>query len=262
MAHVETLPLLLKQLALPAMLMHWQEQEMLSQERQDRPARFLANLAELEANRRYARRIAAYAKEARLPPAKTLATFDFASAPCVNYQQILALCENTSWVKQASNVLFFGPSGVGKTHLAAAIAYRMIEQGIRCLFTSTTDIVQKMQAAKQQFKLPDMLARLARYPLIILDDIGYAKKDETETSVLFELIAQRYENHSLIITANQPFSEWHTIFPDNMMAVAAVDRLIHHATVITLTPLGKKSFRQIASEKNNLHLHQELKSKP
>ena len=123
----------------------------------------------------------------------------------------------------------------------SAIGYRMIELGIRCLFTSTTALVQKLQFAKQQYKLPEMLAKLARYPLIILDDIGYVKKEETETSVLFELIADRYESGSLIITANQPFAEWDRIFPDNMMAVAAVDRLIHHATVISIK---EESFRR------------------
>jgi DNA replication protein DnaC len=102
-------------------------------------------------------------------------------------------------------------------------------------------MVQKLQLARQQFKLPDALAKLSRYPLIILDDIGYAKKDEQETSVLFDLIAERYEHSSLIITANQPFGEWDTIFPDNMMAVAAVDRLIHHASIIDI---GGKSYRR------------------
>lgn len=80
-----------------------------------------------------------------------------------------------------------------------------------------------------------MLIKLDRIPLLVLDDIGYVKKDEHETSVLFELICHRYETSSIIITANQPFGQWDTIFPDNMMAVAAIDRLIHHATVINIT---------------------------
>jgi DNA replication protein DnaC len=241
MAYVETLPLLLKQLSLPMMLLHFEQKQQEAIDNNDSHALYLAKLAELEINARYEKRIARYAKEAKLPPGKTLASFDFNIAPSINKQQCLALADTTAWVKQAHNLVLFGPSGVGKTHLAAAIGYRMIEQGIRCLFTQTNELVQKMQAAKQLFKLPELLTRLSKYPLLILDDIGYVKKDETETSVLFELIANRYENSSLIITANQPFSQWNNIFPDNMMAVAAIDRLIHHACIINIQ---ENSFRQ------------------
>lgn len=241
MASVESLPLLLKQLGLPSMLSNWESGQQKALDKSHSHAKYLADLAELEANSRHVKRIARHTKEAKLPPAKTLATFDFKSASSINQQQIIAMAENTEWVKQANNLVIFGPSGVGKTHIAAAIGYRMIEQGMRCLFTSTTELVQKLQLAKQQYKLPEMLARLARIPLLILDDIGYVKKEETETSVLFELIADRYESGSLIITANQSFSEWDSIFPDSMMAVAAVDRLIHHATIIDIK---EESFRR------------------
>lgn len=108
-------------------------------------------------------------------------------------------------------------------------------------------MVQKLQQARRDYKLPDYLAKLSRFDVLILDDIGYVKKDEAETSVLFELIAQRYENRSLIITSNQPFSEWGKIFPDNIMAVAAIDRLVHHATIINVTD---QSYRRLESIKN------------
>lgn len=235
MASIESLPLLLKQLALPTVLSNWETYELQAQDKQWSHAQYLATLAELEANNRYQKRIARYIKESKLPPGKSLATFDFAKAPSINPQKIHALAETLGWLKDANNVVIFGPSGVGKTHLAAAIGHRMIEHGFRCLFTSTTTLVQRLQLARQQYKLPEMLARLGKIPLLILDDIGYVKKDDGETSVLFELIADRYENASLIITANQPFAEWDAIFPDNMMAVAAVDRLIHHATIIRIT---------------------------
>lgn len=245
MAHIETLPLLLKQLSLPMMQSFWEEKALEASEKNFSHALYLSHLAELEINARHEKRIARNVKESKLPIGKTLATFDFKIAPSINKQHFLALAEDISWVKQAHNLVIFGPSGVGKTHLAAAIGYRMIEQGLRCLFASTTELVQKMQLAKTQYKLPEMLNRLARYPLLILDDIGYVKKNDTETSVLFELIAERYENNSLIITANQPFAEWDSIFPDNMMAVAAIDRLIHHASIINIK---EKSFRQSNSK--------------
>lgn len=158
------------------------------------------------------------------------------------------MADNPSWVKQANNLIIFGPSGVGKSHLASAIGYRLIERGTRVLFSSTTAMIQKLQEARKNHRLPEALAKLGRIPLLILDDIGYAKKDEQETSVLFELIAERYETSSLIITANQPFSEWDKIFPDNMMAVAAVDRLIHHGTILNI---NEQSYRRTQSAKNS-----------
>jgi len=251
MSSIETLPLLLKQLGLPSMLAQWESLAQTAQDKQWSPGAYLAQLCEHEAAGRYQKRVARYTKEAKLPSGKTLSTFDFAATKQVKKAQIEALAENGSWVRQANNVIIFGPSGVGKTHLAAAIGHGLIAQGVRVLFTSTTALVQKLQVAKQQYKLSEALAKLARIPLLILDDIGYVKKTEMETSTLFELIADRYESSSLLITANQPFSEWDSIFPDNMMTVAAVDRLIHHASVISII---EKSYRQTQANEAGLLL--------
>ncbi len=244
MGNVEALPLLLKQLKLSCIYQKWQEQEVLAQEKNWRHAEYLRKLCEFESAQRYANRVRRHTKESKLPPGKTLATFDFTAAKSIKQRQIEALCEDAGWARQGDNVIIFGPSGVGKTHLAAAIGHSLIAQGIRVLFMQTTQLVQKLQEARRQYKLPEMLAKLGHYPLLILDDIGYVKKDEAETGVLFELIADRYEHSSLIITANQPFSDWDKIFADNMMAVAAVDRLVHHATVITIK---EESYRKAAS---------------
>jgi DNA replication protein DnaC len=102
------------------------------------------------------------------------------------------------------------------------------------LYTRTTDLVQKLQAARRDLALEAALGKLDRFDLIILDDIGYAQKDQAETSVLFELIARRYETRSLAIAANQPFSAWDRIFPDPAVTVAAIDRLVHHATILEM----------------------------
>lgn len=101
--------------------------------------------------------------------------------------------------------------------------------------------MQQLQQAKLQLQLPALLLKLDRYDLLILDDLGYVNKSEAETSVLFELIAHRYERRSLLITANQPFSQWESIFTDSMMTVAAIDRLIHHATIFEMKA---ESFRK------------------
>jgi DNA replication protein DnaC len=247
MPNAETLPLLLKQIGLPKMLEQWEQIEVRAQEKSWRYAQYLATLCELEAANRAQKRIARHTKESKLPPGKTLATFDFNKSKSVDKKHIEAMAENPSWVKDAENIVIFGPSGVGKTHIAAAIGHRLIEQGVRVLFSSTTSLVQKLQHARTEYKLPEALAKLSRYPLLILDDIGYAKKDDMETSVLFELIAERYESSSIIITANQPFAEWDKVFPDNMMAVAAIDRLIHHASIINIQD---ESYRKNTAKNN------------
>ena len=234
MSNIATLPLLLKSLSLPGMYTHWEHQAKLAEERGWSYPEYLAALSSQEVALRREKRVARHVKEAKLPPGKTLSSFDFKVAKSINAAQISSLADDTSWVKNAHNLVIFGPSGVGKSHLASAVAHRLIEHGIRALFTTTTTLVQKLQQARVSYRLPEAIAKLSNIPLLILDDIGYVKKDDAETSVLFELIADRYESTSLIITANQPFSEWDQIFPSSSMAVAAIDRLVHHATIINV----------------------------
>ena len=233
MPHAETLPVLLKQLRLPTMQKRWQSlhQQALS-DNWDMP-RFLSVLCEEELAQRETQRLQRHLKDAKLPPGKTLEQFDFKLCE-VQQNRITHLAHSSEWLEQAENLLLFGPSGTGKTHLAAAIGYAQVQQGRRVLFSPTTTIVQHLQQAKRQLQLPQALAKLDKYALLILDDIGYVKPSESESSMLFELIAHRYESASLIITSNQPFSAWDSVFADSMMTVAAIDRLIHHATIIEL----------------------------
>lgn len=242
-----SLPITLKQLNLPCMHSHWEAVALEAEQAHWAYPDYLATLANRELASRQQKRIARHIREASLPVGKTLDTFDFQMGQSINAAQITAIANNNDWVKQGGNLVIFGPSGVGKTHIASAIGYRLAEQGVRVLFTPTTGMVQKLQQARRDYKLPDYLNKLSRFDVLILDDIGYVKKDEAETSVLFELIAQRYENHSLVITSNQPFSEWGQIFPDNIMAVAAIDRIVHHATIINVTD---ESYRRRQSAKN------------
>jgi DNA replication protein DnaC len=130
--------------------------------------------------------------------------------------------------------LLFGPPGAGKSHLAAAIGLALVENGRRALFTRTSELVQRLQIARRELGLESAIAKLDKYHLLILDDIAYVSKDQAETSVLFELIGSRYERHSLLITANQPFGEWGKVFPDQAMTLAAIDRLVHHATILEM----------------------------
>ena len=151
-----------------------------------------------------------------------------------DHHQIEQLAHDTSWLDRAENLLLFGPSGVGKTHLAAGICRSLIALDRSARFFSGTTLVQELQRAKADYALAKALNKLDRYALLVIDDIGYVRKDEAETSVLFELVMHRYERRSLLVTSNQPFSEWENVFSSSAMTVAAVDRLVDHSTIIQI----------------------------
>lgn len=234
------LPIQLKNLKLSAINANWQCIAESAAQQGWSYSRYLSHLCDLELQKRQASGLAYRLKESLLPRNKTLGGFDFQANTTINAAQINALAENDSWVKSAHNIIIFGPSGVGKTHIAAAIARRQVELGLRARFYRASYLVQLLQQAKAQLRLNEALAKLDNIPLLVLDEIGYVKKTEQETSVLFELICHRYESGSIIITANQPFSQWESIFPDSMMTVAAIDRLVHHATILNI---GDESYR-------------------
>lgn len=197
-------------------------------------AHFLAAIAEHELAERANRRIERHLAEAHLPPGKTLDSFAFDAVPMISKAQVMAMAAGDSWLAKGANVLLFGPPGGGKTHVAAAIGLALIENGWRVLFARTTDLVQKLQVARRELQLEAAIAKLDKFDLLILDDLAYVTKDQAETSVLFELISARYERRSILITANQPFGEWNRVFPDPAMTLAAVDRLVHHATIFEM----------------------------
>ena len=128
--------------------------------------------------------------------------------------------------------------------MAAALGHALIHKGYRVLFTRTTDLVQRLQTARQNLTLAQDVAKLDKFHLLILDDLSYVQKDHAKTSVLFELIAARYERRSIMITANQPFGGWDGIFPDKAMTVAAIDRLVHHAVIFEM---NVESYRRRAA---------------
>jgi DNA replication protein DnaC len=172
--------------------------------------------------------------EAQLPLPKALADVDWGAFLDLDRHQIEQLAHDTGWLDRAENLLLFGPSGVGKTHLAAGICRSLIGLDRSARFYSATTLVQELQRAKADYALAKALNRLDRYALLVIDDIGYVRKDDAETSVLFELVMHRYERRSLLVTSNQPFSEWENVFSTSAMTVAAVDRLVDHSTIIQI----------------------------
>ena len=238
------LPLLLGELRLPAIGRLWAEMA----ERSDREgwpaARFLGALAELEVAERARRRVERHLADARLPPDKTLDGFEFDHVPMLSRARVAALASGDAWLKKGKNLLLFGPPGSGKTHVAAALGRSLVENGYRVLFARTTELVQRLQAARQDLALEAALTKLDRYDLLVLDDLSYVRKDQAETSVLFELISKRYERRSMLITANQPFGEWNKVFPDPSMTIAAIDRLVHHSDIVEM---NVESYRRRAA---------------
>jgi DNA replication protein DnaC len=240
----QRLTLILHDLRLPAIKQVWPGFAARADKEKWPGARLLAVLAEHEIAERARRRIERHLAEARLPPAKTLDSFAFDAVPMISKAQVSALCSGDGWLEKGANLILIGPPGGGKSHLGAAIGLALIENGWRVLFTRTTDLVQRLQIARRELALEATIAKLDKYHLLILDDLAYVTKDQAETSVLFELISARYERRSLLITANQPFGEWGKVFPDPAMTLAAVDRLVHHATIFEM---NVESFRRRAT---------------
>ena len=230
----EALPLMLKALRLPAFGQHYQDYQEQATEQSWGYDQYLAQLCEQEVARRYQTRIHNWTKEAKLPRGKSFATLAINELPKAIQKKVIGLRDNTQWALQADNVLLIGPSGVGKSHIAAALGLHLIEQGVRVKWLQATALLQLLQQARLELDLMGVMSKLDKYRVLIIDDIGYVKKTDSETQVLFEFIAHRYESGSLIITSNQPFSHWDQIFPDTLMTVAAIDRIIHHATIVEI----------------------------
>ena len=249
MAKLQSLPILLKELRLSAMANAWQEMAHKAVNEQWQPEEYLAELCEIEAHQRHESRLKRLLKDSQLPTGKQLSQYDYSEVTGISAQQMKQKAHSVDWVRQGHNMIIFGASGLGKTHLAAALGYTLITQSIRVKFTSSTALVQQLQKARKEFVLEDALKKLDKYELLILDDIGYVKKSDSESQVLFELIAHRYERGSLLITTNQAFSEWDSIFGDNMMTVAAIDRLVHHADIYQIE--GDSYRKKQALERNS-----------
>ena len=244
--------MMLNELRLPTIGRLWSEFAQRSDKEAWPAGRFLGGLLEHELGERAKRRIDRHRVESQLDPTKTLASFDFAEVPMLSKAHVTALASGDSWLEKGASVLIFGPPGVGKSHVGCGIGHALIDAGYRVLYTRTSELVQRLQAARQSLQLPQALTKLDRYDLLILDDISYVRKDQAETSVLFELIAERYERRSILITANQAFSGWDNVFPDPGMTVAAIDRLVHHSTIFELNDV--ESYRaKVAARQQKIH---------
>ena len=172
-------------------------------------------------------------RAARFPARKTLEEFDFAFQRSLKKTTLLHLAQ-LDFLHGRQNVVLLGPPGTGKTHIAIALGIRACLAGQRVIFATAGEWVTRLSDAKRLGRLGDELRRLLRVPLVVCDEVGYIPFDPEAANLIFQLVASRYERASLIVTSNKPFSAWGEIFGDEVTAVAMIDRLVHHAEILSL----------------------------
>jgi len=194
---------------------------------------FLARLVELELIDRERRMVERRIKAAKFPAVKSLDSFDFKAIPKLNKIQVLELarCE---WIERRENVVALGPSGTGKTHVALALGLAACQKGLSVGFTTAAAIVHALMEARDEKRLLRLQKQLAGQKLLIIDELGFVPLSKTGAELLFELISQRYERGSTLITSNLPFDEWTGTFGSERLTGALLDRLTHHVHILEM----------------------------
>lgn len=221
----------LKQLKLPSMVAHWERLATEANKQHLGHADYLADLAHLELTHRLERRVERRVKEARFPALKTLDSFDFSAQPKLDRDEVLELAR-CDFIDRHANVILIGEVGTGKTHLATALGLVACQKGYRVLFTTASELCNVLVEAKAEDRLSRKLAQLARFDLLVLDELGYVPFDKLGADLLFSFIAKVYEQRSLIVTTNLPFARWNEVFLDATAAAAVIDRIAHHSTIM------------------------------
>lgn len=199
-------------------------------------ADFLERLLGAELRARHERKVSTLMKLATMPAIKTLEQFDWSQAGGAPKAQIQELT-HLAFVERAENVVLLGPSGVGKTHIALALAHRAVSAGHKVRFITAADLMLQLAAARQQGRLKEYFNRAVLGPkLLVVDEIGFLPFGREEANLFFNVVAKRYERGSMVLTSNLPFTQWAGAFADDQTLTAAMlDRLLHHAHIVQIT---------------------------
>lgn len=199
----------------------------------------LLKLTDIEMDHRKANMIKSMVKVGAFPFLKEIKDFDFDFQPSVNKAQILEF-ESLGFIEKQENIVFLGPSGVGKTHLASSIGIAAAKKRNMTYFIKCHDLISQLKKARLENRLDDRIKHFNKYRLLIIDELGYLPIDKEDSKLFFQLIDKRYEKKSTIITTNINFSDWDNIFGDPVIANAILDRILHHAKVVNI---NGKSYR-------------------
>ena len=224
----------LRELKLPSFAENWSAIADAAKRRGTSYPEYLAELTHLEITGRHDRRVGRRIKEAKFPSLKTVDAFDFERQPGVDRDKILELAR-ADFVERHENIVLLGEIGTGKTHLASAIGFACCQRGYRVRFMTAADLTTVLVESKSVDRLSRKLDQMARYDVVILDELGYVPFDRAGADLLFTFITRVYEQRSLIVTTNLPFARWTEVFQDATAAAAVIDRIVHHATILTTT---------------------------
>jgi DNA replication protein DnaC len=227
------------ELKLPTLKARFRQMAAEATREQQTPTAYLAALLEAEIAERAERREKRRLIDARFPQIKRLEEFRFADNPNIPQATIAALAEG-SWIDDRESIIFIGDSGTGKTMLATALAVCACQAGRRVRFTTLAGLANELQEADSRRELARVVGRYSRTEVVVLDELGYLKLPDGAAELVFQVLSERHERGSLIVTTNLPFGEWTKVFPDPRLAKAVVDRLTHRAHIIDT---GTESWR-------------------
>jgi DNA replication protein DnaC len=247
MEHQMLLQAYLKRLKLPAMLSHYQEMARQAAQGSQTYEGYLLALSELETHQReenaYKRRVS----QARFPLLKTLDRFDFSAIPALSKAAVLHLAQG-EYIGKKENLLLMGNSGTGKTHLATALGLTACQQGKNVRFFTAAGLINQLTEAQAGLRLSQVQRQLAKLDLLIIDEIGYVPFSERGAELFFQVVAESYERQSIIMTTNLDFSKWPQVFHSEQLTGALLDRLTHHAHILTMNGESYR-FKQSMSRK-------------
>ena len=223
----------LKTLRLPTFLREYEKLARICATEGVDHVRYLARLTELELIDRERRMVERRIKSAKFPAVKSLDSFDFNAIPSLNKMMVLELarCE---WIERKENVIALGPSGTGKTHIALGLGLAACQKGLPVAFVTAASLVHELMEARDEKRLLRLQRQLAKVKLLIIDELGFVPLSKTGAELLFELISQRYERGSTLITSNLPFEEWTETFGTERLTGALLDRLTHHVNILEM----------------------------